>query len=48
MSGRRCLIARDLLTMAGPPAAALRGPVGDAAREEAQVEDEDDFLRETA
>lgn len=33
MAARRCLVARELLTMAGPPAAALRGPTGDAARE---------------
>ena len=37
MSARRCLFARELLTMAGPAAASLRGPVGDAAREEALV-----------
>ncbi len=37
MSVRRCLIARDLLTMAGPPASELRGNIGDAAREEALV-----------
>ena len=33
MAARRCLVARELLTMAGPPASALRGPTGDAARE---------------
>lgn len=37
MSARRCLFARELLTMAGPAAASLRGSVGDAAREEALV-----------
>ncbi len=37
MAGRRCLVARELLTMAGPPAAELRGAVGDASREAALV-----------